>query len=543
VQAPRQRTETPRRQEPVTVPLGTPPQVADTTPPEGPFTMEDVATVGTTIKQAIEARLRTEQALGAGGEIQRLPELAALESPLPRGVSPPRLLGYDMLFQLRHGEHPFVSPAAHRQLRVSRVPFTFRTTSYDLAQASVAAGRLPAKDEIRVEDFLAAQRYALPSAPAAGLSLHAAASRSPLGEPGLHFMQLVVQGGQASNPRRKPARLVLVVDTSSAMQYDARCKTVERALANLGRHLKPNDRITLIGFAEQPRVLAEDATRNELATLLSSATLEQTSGSADLASAIQSACSAVRAVPSNQARRVVFITAGRAEFNDAARTRSRESLLQLTAANIPWQIVHTSGADDHPEFGELARTARGRTCAVTSADALSAVLLEELTGRPQTVAHGVSMRVTFNPKVVTSYRMLGHESATLTGETSDPLQVDLHAEQAATALYEMWLKPGGDDVAIVELLWRDPNNGQPRRRVQPIRRDQITSSFAQAPPWLQQGVLAASTAEFLRGSYYVPRSRRLDQLLDLAAEVDPRAAKMPEFQSLVQLIDEAGKLR
>jgi Ca-activated chloride channel homolog len=337
--------------------------------------------------------------------------------------------------------------------------------------------------------------------------------------------------------------LIAVVDTSAAMQYDARWKTVQRAFESLGRRMNPGDRITLIGFAEKPRVLAENATREVLETLLADGMLAGTTGSADLASAIQSACDAVQSVPSNEARKVIFITAGRAEFSDSERTRSRESLLQLAAANIPWQIVRTAPSDDDSSLGDLARQAHGHTRDVASADELYAVLLEELTGRPQAVAHGVALRITFNPKVVTSYRMLGHESVTLTGEAGDPLQVDLHADQTATALYEMWLKPSADgDVAIVELLWRSPTNGQPRRRVQPIRRDHIAGSFAKAPPWLQQGILAASTAEFLRGSYYVPRSRRLDQLLQLADDVDPRAAEMPEFQALRRLIDEAGRL-
>ncbi|MEX0677516.1 MAG: VWA domain-containing protein [Pirellulales bacterium] len=538
-----QRKASPRRQQPVVVPLGPPRQVSDDPPQKLPFTLKDVATVSTSIKQAIEARLQARAALGASGEIERLPELDAFESPVPRGVVPPRLGGYDMLFQLRYGEQPFVSPAAHKDLRASRVPFTFRTASYDLAVARVGAGQLPANEEIRVEDFLAAQRYALPGPPAGSLALHAAASPSPLGEPGLHLLQLIVQGGKASKPRRQGVRLIAVVDTSAAMRFEARAKTVERALLNLGRELEAADRLTLIGFAEQPRVLAENRTRDELAELLASGTLGQSDGSADFPSAIQSACEAVRAVPSSEARRVVFVTAGRAEFDDAQLSRSRESLLHLAAADIPWQIIRLSPTDDNSQWDDLARRAHGRTCAVTSADGLYAVLLEILTGRPQTVANSVSMRITFNPKVVTSYRMLGHASATLTGEAGDPLEVDLVAEQTATIMFELWLKPAGNgELATAELLWRDPASGQPRRSVQPIRRSQVASSFAQAPPWLQQGILAASTAEFMRASYFVPRSRRLDRLLDLAAQVDDRAEKMPEFQALVRLIRDAGKL-
>jgi Ca-activated chloride channel homolog len=308
--------------------------------------------------------------------------------------------------------------------------------------------------------------------------------------------------------------------------------------------MAPGDRLTLIAFAQQPRVLAEDASREAIEKLLAAGTLRHAAGSADLVSAIQSACAAVRAVPSDEPRHVVFVTAGRAEFDGTQLARSSAALLQLVAANIPWQIVRLSAGDDDLLWNDLARTAQGRTSTALSADDLSAALLENLTGLPQTVAQGVSARITFNPKMVTSYRLLGHESTTLSGDAGDALEVDLQGEQTATNLFELWLKPTGTgEVALVELLWRDPSSGQPRRMVRRISRDQIVASFAEAPPWLQQGILAASTAEFLRGSYYVPNSHTLDQLLELAGEVDPRAAESAEFQALLGLLQQAARLR
>lgn len=540
---PREPKSAPRRQQPIEVVLGETHEATQERQKDLPRAIEKVANVGSSFKEAIDAKLRAQSALGAGGRIASLPALDVFEPSPARGIEPPRIRGYDMLFQLRHGEHPFVSPAVHRELQISRVPFTFRTSSYDLAAAEIEQGRLPATDEIHVEDFLAAQRYPLGDPPANGLALHAAATPSPFGQRGLHLLQLAVQGAKMSNPKRPAARLIAVVDTSSAMQFEARWQTVRRALSMLGEHLAPGDRLTLIGFAEQPRVLAEGATREELEKLLASDALSQASGSADILSAIQSACEAVQAVPSADPRRVVFVTP-RAEFGDGELDRAVESLSQLTAAGIPWQIVRVAPSDDDARLRDLAAKARGKVADAGSADELHAALVEMLGGRSSTVARGVSMTVTFNPKVVVSYRMLGHEAATLTGEAGDPLQVDLLAEQTATAMYELWLRPAAEgDVAYVELVWHDPRSGQPRRRVQPIRRSHVSGSFSQAPAWLQQGILAAKTAEFLRGSYYVPGSRRLGQLLDLAAEVDSAAAEQAEFRALVELIGQADKLR
>jgi hypothetical protein len=111
-------------------------------------------------------------------------------------------------------------------------------------------------------------------------------------------------------------------------------------------------------------------------------------------------------------------------------------------------------------------------------------------------------------------------------------------------MYEVWLKPTSEgDLASVEVAWHHPTNGHPQRRVQPVRRSHFAPSFAQAPPWLQQGVVAARTAEYLRGSFHLPASRHMSQLLELAGSVESGAAKMPEFRALVRLIEQADKLR
>jgi Ca-activated chloride channel family protein len=252
---------------------------------------------------------------------------------------------------------------------------------------------------------------------------------------------------------------------------------------------------------------------------------------------------AVGVLAANQPRRVVFVTAGGADIDDAQLARASESLLQLAASGAAWQIVRVLPTDGAFRWSDLARQAQGSSQSITSADELCAALVEGLTGQSRVVAHGVALHVTFNPKLVTSYRLLGHESATLTGASGDPLEVDLVAGQTATGMFELWLKPAAEgEIARVEVTWRDLG-GQPRRMQRVVARSEVASSFTAAPPWLQQGIVTASAAELLRASYYVPRSRRLDQLLELVGEMNESAAKMPEFQALVRLIETAGGLR
>ncbi len=197
-------------------------------------------------------------------------------------------------------------------LQSSQVPFSFQTTSYDRAVADVTAGRLPASDAIRVEDFLAAQQYALPPAPVGGLALHAAAAPAGEDNKGPYALQLALQGGAPRIARRPTTHVIAVVETSAAMRANGRSMLVHRALERFARQMAPTDRLTLIGFAEAPQVLAERATQAGVNELLATGVLAKNTGRADLLSAVQSACDAVAALPDNETRRVLFVTSGRA---------------------------------------------------------------------------------------------------------------------------------------------------------------------------------------------------------------------------------------
>lgn len=527
----------PIRQAPVTVALGD-----QSNSPSGRL-MRNVSDVGSALRKAIEAQQAARMALGAGGQVEPLPNLEMLEPPHARGIAPPRVRGYDLLFQLRHGEHPFVSTRGDKSLIESRLPLTFTTVSYDRAQAELAAGRVPSAGEIRVEDFLAAQKYALPAAPAQGLAVYAAGCPTPGSEPGKHLVQIAVQAAEMPPADRPPARLIVLVDTSSSMSHGARAKLVMRALARLGEDMFEADRLTLIGFAGTPRVLLDNVTREHLAVLGASDGLEPSGGSPDLLAAVQAAATAVAALPPKENCRVVFVTGG-GTLQGEQRETAREALAQIAASGFAWHLVHVATRPVDSEWQELAQAARGKASVATSADQLSALCLESLSGRPSRVAQAVSAKITFNPKTVVSYRLLGHEAQTLTGTPSDSLAVDLHAGQIGTGMYELWLKPDEQgDLGSIEVTWRHPTGGQPQRRVQPLRRADLAASFTEAPTWLQQGVVAARTAEHLRGSYFVSNTRRLAQMLELSSQAGAPAKDVPEFRSLVRLIQQADRLR
>ena len=323
----------------------------------------------TSDKRIVVADTRAQTALGASGTLDRGPELETLDVPRMRGIVPPVIRGYDMLFQLKYGEHPFVTPSADKSFLTTSLPFALATASFDMALGAVRSGRLPLPDEIRIEEFLAALDYPLPRAPASGLALHVAGSASPLGNGAaaagrgsLHMLQLAVQAASFDAHAHSPNRLVVALDMSSQMRSGARIEGVRRALAKLADHMGDRDRVTLVRFAEQSSVLAEAATGAELKSLIASDDLAAPGGAANLMAAIESAADAAGG-ESLDPRQLVVITADRGNFDPAALPKATRQLGALAERNIPWQIIRVAADDNDAHWGQLASAARGKVAA------------------------------------------------------------------------------------------------------------------------------------------------------------------------------------
>ena len=169
-------------------------------------------------------------------------------------------------------------------------------------------------------------------------------------------------------------------------------------------------------------------------------------------------------------------------------------------------------------------------------------VVDPATGVRRLMAQGATLTVTFNPKVVQAYRLVGHATSTLTGPVPSVTRVDLAAGSELSGLFELWLKAdGGNDVATVELAWHEPNSSAERHLAGRIARPQFAKSFGGAPASLQAVALAAEIARVLR-SHTAP-GRGLDRVLDLAAEVKPQLRQEPSFGELLQLAAQAEKVR
>jgi len=160
------------------------------------------------------------------------------------------------------------------------------------------------------------------------------------------------------------------------------------------------------------------------------------------------------------------------------------------------------------------------------------------------VAADTVLQVRFHPKSVLAYRLIGY-APRAAGLMPADQPLTLHGGEAAVALFEVWLRPGGgNQVAVAEVQWRDPKTGVQRQRSQQISRLQFANSFAEMAPSLQMAAIAAETAEVLGKSPFVAdRSQSLKSILEQIDEVNPQTARNESFQRLAELVRQAEKVR
>jgi Ca-activated chloride channel homolog len=496
-------------------------------------------------------------ALGSQHVSDELPEPQEVVGIKPAGVVLP--LVPINVEALRWNVHPLVSPAADSRLQTSAVPLGVDSASFELTRRLVAEGELPPRDKLATEEFLKAIDYHFPRPALEALSLSAAGGPSPFRQDGRKLLQFGVQARDLSGGNRPAARLILVVDVSGSMLREGRLEMARAALVRLADHLRAKDRVSLVAFSEDAEVLAEDLGGNDRQKLLSAIGSLSAKRSTNVGAGLRLAYAVAQRVADGPSR-VVLLTDGLAELAATTISRIEERLADaarhgtmLDVVNLGPDLSGSASESAAPQYADnmlsgFTRSGGGHVYHAASADQISRSLLEIMTGKSQLVAGSVRLTVTFNPKAVAAYRLVGHEARSLVGLKPAPLEVDFYAGQSAIALYEVILLPGAKgEAATGELAWRGPKCEQRYIKVQ-FRAEQFPATLLQAPLSLQAAAVAAEAAEVLRGVPEVEplapffRARpagSLRRVIDAAANLDTRVRLEPSFAQFVAVLEQA----
>lgn len=500
--------------------------------------LEATAVVPAPAAPAAAASAAAPVVLGAAVDTDGVHDLAMRFAPPLGDVrrEVPRLRGYDLAFEMLHGEHPFVMPAAAPGLAVSRPPLA---TGIDTFRAFVERGGRRGGVP-RVEEMLAALPGpdALPDDIRVTTRGVAGCRRRDGRQTALVEVAIVAPRGEAVRPPVDATVVLARPVTGGVLAWQWTCA----ALGGVARAMAPDDRLTVIVADGSPAVVARRAAAAEVGAIAEMLVAWPVSIASDLDAAVREAESFASPV---------VLVAG-AEVLDGARAEARRALGD-------WQARMAAGGEAAPaeagsspvsfvvvDAGLAALTDDAATFGRTPLDsvAIRRALVREVFGGPQDVAGDCRLEVAFAPRSVAAYRLVGHrQSAVESAAASGPSATTLHAGELVRAVYEIVLVDAAAGRLIEAVCRWQPRGAEPARERRAVLDVADIDAFDPLPgPAACELLLTAGVGDLLADSpHAMPRAAVRDALESLARRWRERGDVTPAGDRAITALDAAGR--
>ncbi len=416
--------------------------------------------------------------------------------------------------------------------------------SFKLAQAALGQGQWPEASKIRIEEFVNALDYhdALPSG---GQKVACRVEQAI--HPFLmqrNLLRISMRTAASGRAQAVPLRLTLLLDNSGSMERPDRRQVLLRAIETLTRQLQPADQVTLISFANTPRLLAEKIEGVQAQSLVKVIENLPSEGGTNIEAALLLAREkAIEHQLEGAQNRIVLLTDGAVNLGNANPESLGKIVTELRDEGIAFDAAGISAQDLNDEVLEaLTRKGDGRYYLLDSLEAAEDTFAAQIAGALRPSAKNVKVQVEFNPQRVERYKLLGFEQHRLEREDFRNDQVDaaeLAAEEAGVAVYQVEVKPNGQgEVGTVFVRFRDLETDQMIEQQWPILYESSAPRLDQANPSMQ---LAASAALFAAklGGGPLAESVDLTALQKLLAALPESVLSQPRVQQLRTMIAQA----
>lgn len=444
---------------------------------------------------------------------------------------------------------------------VSTFSIDVDTGSYANVRRILNEGRLPPKGAVRLEEMVNyfPYDYALPSAEGSPFGITTELAPTPW-NPNTRLLRVGIKASDRSVAELPPANLVFLVDVSGSMDRREGLPLVKSTLKLLVDQLRDQDKVSLVVYAGESRVVLEPTSGRDKAAIRNAIEQLQAGGSTAGASGIELAYRmAQKGYLDKGINRILLATDG--DFN--VGISDFETLKQMAAEKRRSGVSLTTlgyGVDNYNEqlMEQLADAGDGNYAYIDNLREARKVLVDQLSSTLAVVARDVKIQLEFNPSQVSEYRLLGYENRALKREDFSNDKVDageIGAGHTVTALYEIvpaggkgWLEPlryqnntaksdaRGGELALLRVRYKGPQGGASQLIERPIRAAEQHAEIAQASDDLRFAAAVAAFAQQLEGGRYTGTFDIGDTVqLARAARGEDRFGLRGEFVQLAEL--------
>lgn len=374
------------------------------------------------------------------------------------------------------------------------------------------------------------------------------------------LMMIGLQAEEIDLSERAPMNIVFLIDVSGSMYDENKLPLVQQSFTMLTESLTPKDRVSIVTYAGDDRVVLEGADGNQKQDILNAINSLEAGGSTAGAAGINTAYEiAEKYFISGGNNRIVLATDGDLNVGVSSESdltalveRKRETGVFLSVLGFG-----TGNIKDN-KMEALADNGNGNYSYIDSVLEARKVLVEEMGGTLFTVAKDVKIQVEFNPAYIKGYRLVGYENRALAAEDFEDDTKDageIGAGHTVTALYEIvtndspmelssddlrYSENSGEEngeILTVAIRYKEPDGNESKLLEYPVSEDTYSEKMS------EDLTFAAGVAEFglvIRNSEYKGNST-CQSVLTMLADYDySNDTYKDEFIYLVKTMKQRG---
>jgi|CXWL01.1.fsa_nt_gi Ca-activated chloride channel family protein len=470
---------------------------------------------------------------------------AATAPPSTGGTAEPNEQAFGDMFFRPTDANPFVDAEEDRQ---STFGLDVDTGSYTLARSYLDRGALPPREGIRVEEFVNAFDYGDAAPNSDDFALYAEGAPSPYA-PGeqLRLLRFAIRAQDLDPALRKPLVLTFVVDISGSMAQENRLGLVRQALGLLLGQLRPGDHVGLVIYGSYARVLQTPT--DDLGRVRQAIEQLRPEGATNAEDGLRQAYDvAGSAYRQDAVNRVILCADGVANVGATGPESILARIGQEARRGIELTTVGFGmGNYNDALMEQLADQGNGRYAYVDTLAEARRLFVDDIAGTLVSIAGDAKAQVTFDPRVVERWRLLGYENRDVADHRFRDDTVDageIGYGHTVTALYEVKLRPNvrrTDRLALLELRYKQVATGKVKELSKGLWVGELANRWSVASSRLRLAGSVAEFAELLRGSYWA-RGGSFTQVSTELATLPKLPAGEERRRELEGLVESASRL-
>jgi Ca-activated chloride channel family protein len=324
------------------------------------------------------------------------------------------------------------------------------------------------------------------------------------------------------------------------MEATNRLQLAKETLTLLTRELREDDRVGIVVYADNTRVVLEPTPASEQQRIVNAINSLHTEGSTYAEAGLRLGYDMARSnMREGENTRVILISDGVANVGATGPDAILETISDGTEQGVTLSTIGVGmGNFNDVLMEQLANNGNGNYYYVDNRREAERVFVHNLTSTLQVIGYDAKIQVEFNPDAVESYRLIGYENRDIADEDFRDDSVDageVGAGHTVSALYEVVLNPQaqtGATLGMANIRYEDAESREVVEVNQSLNLESVYAGFETAPDDFRLLAAVAEFSEILRDSPYAD-SASYEEVLSVLQGLPANNADIGELVQMV----------